>query len=136
MQLAGSYWQADCVMPLGQMYWVLAVQVGTGGTPWQDRTACAHAADKITSIPHSFVMHKALFHAADPHLSPRVPAALPAATHVQCAGFMLLAVYLDAVLPDANGVRRPPWFFLLPGYWWRGSGVSWEGVVVVVCGWV
>ena len=27
VQLSGSYWQADCVMPLGQMYWVLAVQV-------------------------------------------------------------------------------------------------------------
>lgn len=30
---------------------------------------------------------------------------------------MALAVYLDGVLPDANGVRRPPWFFLLPSYW-------------------
>jgi hypothetical protein len=27
VELAGSYWQEDCVMPLGQMYWVLAVQV-------------------------------------------------------------------------------------------------------------
>ena len=34
---------------------------------------------------------------------------------------MGLAIYLDAVLPDANGVRRPPWFFLLPSYWRRGG---------------
>jgi hypothetical protein len=37
---------------------------------------------------------------------------------------MLLAVYLDAVLPDANGVRQAPWFFLLPSYWRRSTGVS------------
>ena len=36
---------------------------------------------------------------------------------LQAAGYMLLAIYFDAVLPDANGVRRPPWFFLQPGYW-------------------
>jgi hypothetical protein len=29
-QLAGSYWAADCVMPLGDMFWILAVQVGLG----------------------------------------------------------------------------------------------------------
>jgi len=28
VQLAGSYWQANCVMPLGDIFWVLAVQVG------------------------------------------------------------------------------------------------------------
>lgn len=49
------------------------------------------------------------------------PTASPAL--LQCAGFMVLAIYFDAVLPDANGVHRPPWFFLLPGYW-RRSGVS------------
>jgi hypothetical protein len=37
---------------------------------------------------------------------------------------MLLAVYLDSVLPDANGVRQAPWFFLLPSYWRRSAGVS------------
>lgn len=26
VHLAGSYWQPNCVMPLGQIYWVLAVQ--------------------------------------------------------------------------------------------------------------
>ena len=40
---------------------------------------------------------------------------------------MLLAVYLDAVLPDANGVRLAPWFFLLPSYWRRSAGVSCAG---------
>lgn len=48
---------------------------------------------------------------------------LPLLPLLQCAGFMALAIYFDAVLPDANGVHRPPWFFLLPGYW-RRSGVS------------
>ena len=38
----------------------------------------------------------------------------------QCVGFMALALYLDAVLPDANGVRLPPWFLLQPGYWFPG----------------
>eukprot|EP00887_Chlorella_sp_A99_P004461 scaffold30.g4461.t1 len=56
-----GYWQGDCVLPLGQIYWVLAVQI---------------------------------------------------------AGYLVLALYLDSVLPDSNGVRRPPWFFLQPGYWW------------------
>ncbi|KAL4424942.1 hypothetical protein ABPG77_009671 [Micractinium sp. CCAP 211/92] len=64
VHLAGSYWQPSCVMPLGQTYWVLALQ---------------------------------------------------------CAGFTALAIYLDAVLPDAMGVRRPPWFLLQPSYWLRGG---------------
>ncbi|PSC73883.1 ABC transporter A family member 2 isoform B [Micractinium conductrix] len=61
-ELAGSYWQPNCVVPLGQMFWILAA-----------------------------------------------------------VGFMALAIYLDAVLPDANGVRQPPWFFLLPSYWRHGG---------------
>ena len=67
-QLAGegAYWQPACVMPLGQIYWVLAVQ---------------------------------------------------------CVGYMALAIYLDAVLPDPNGVALPPWFFLLPSYWRSSPGV-------------
>lgn len=43
---------------------------------------------------------------------------------LQCAGFTALAIYLDAVLPDAMGVRRPPWFLLQPSYWLRGGSVS------------
>jgi hypothetical protein len=47
---------------------------------------------------------------------------------VQCVGFTWLAVYLDAVLADANGVCLPPWFFLLPSYWGLGTGVSEDAV--------
>lgn len=35
----------------------------------------------------------------------------------QCVVYMLLAVYLDKVLPDRMGVRLPPWYPLLPSYW-------------------
>ncbi|KAL3149709.1 hypothetical protein ABBQ38_013538 [Trebouxia sp. C0009 RCD-2024] len=36
---------------------------------------------------------------------------------LQCVFYMLLAVYLDKVLPDRMGVRLPPWYPLLPSYW-------------------
>ena len=36
---------------------------------------------------------------------------------LQCVVYMLLAVYLDKVLPDRMGVRLPPWYPLLPSYW-------------------
>lgn len=51
-------------------------------------------------------------------------ASAPPPTAPQCAAFMALALYLDAVLPDANGVRLPPWFLLSPSYWRAGGGVS------------
>ncbi|DBA85756.1 TPA: hypothetical protein ACH3X1_005317 [Trebouxia sp. C0004] len=35
----------------------------------------------------------------------------------QCIGYMVLAVYLDKVLPDRMGVRLPFWYPLLPSYW-------------------
>lgn len=54
------YYQDDCVMPLGTILWVLALQ---------------------------------------------------------CIGYCLLALYFDNVLPDCNGVRRAPWYFLQPSYW-------------------
>lgn len=31
--------------------------------------------------------------------------------------YLLLAVYLDNVVPDANGVRKPVFFFLYPSFW-------------------
>lgn len=31
--------------------------------------------------------------------------------------YLLLAVYLDNVVPDANGVRKPIFFFLYPSFW-------------------
>jgi hypothetical protein len=36
---------------------------------------------------------------------------------IQCVAYMTLAVYMDNVLPDENGVKRPAWYFLQPGYW-------------------
>lgn len=35
----------------------------------------------------------------------------------QFLAYFLLAVYLHEVLPDANGVRKTPFYFLLPSYW-------------------
>eukprot|EP01024_Parvocaulis_polyphysoides_P015911 TRINITY_DN1703_c0_g2_i9.p1 TRINITY_DN1703_c0_g2~~TRINITY_DN1703_c0_g2_i9.p1 ORF type:complete len:796 (-),score=106.72 TRINITY_DN1703_c0_g2_i9:746-3133(-) len=37
--------------------------------------------------------------------------------------YFILAVYLDNVIPNENGVRRSPWFFLLPTYW--NSNITW-----------
>jgi|NorSeaMetagenome_1021524.scaffolds.fasta_scaffold326281_2 hypothetical protein len=31
--------------------------------------------------------------------------------------YSVLALWLDNVLPDAMGMRKPPWYFLLPAYW-------------------
>ena len=36
---------------------------------------------------------------------------------MQCVGYLVLAVYLDKVLPDRMGVRLPLWYPLLPSYW-------------------
>ncbi|KAK9828716.1 hypothetical protein WJX72_001692 [[Myrmecia] bisecta] len=36
---------------------------------------------------------------------------------LQYLGYMALAVYFDNVLPDRNGVRKAPWYFLQPSYW-------------------
>lgn len=35
--------------------------------------------------------------------------------------YFILAVYLDNVLADEDGVKRPPWYFFLPSYWGRSS---------------
>ena len=39
------------------------------------------------------------------------------ALSLQVVGYTALGLYLDAVLPGAEGGRRAPWFFLLPSYW-------------------
>lgn len=31
--------------------------------------------------------------------------------------YSLLGIYIENVLPDAMGVRRPPWYFVTPSYW-------------------
>lgn len=42
--------------------------------------------------------------------------------------YTLVAIYLAAVLPDENGVRDPPYFFLLPSFWfpekYRATAIS------------
>ncbi|KAK9831648.1 hypothetical protein WJX74_004219 [Apatococcus lobatus] len=35
----------------------------------------------------------------------------------QCVVYFLLAVYLDNVIADANGIGQPLWYFLMPSYW-------------------
>lgn len=52
--------------------------------------------------------------------NPECRMALPLTWGIMIAhffGYSILAVYLSAVLPDASGVRDPPYFFLLPSYW-------------------
>eukprot|EP00897_Mesotaenium_endlicherianum_P000650 jgi/Mesen1/10586/ME000085S09913 len=46
----------------------------------------------------------------------------------------LLGIYLDNVLPDANGVRKPLYYFLLPSYWLRGSHKKQQGGGCCSCG--
>jgi hypothetical protein len=36
---------------------------------------------------------------------------------IEFFGYLLLAIYLTAVLPDASGVREPPLFFLMSSFW-------------------
>jgi len=31
--------------------------------------------------------------------------------------YYLLALYLENVVPSSSGVKLPPWFFLVPSYW-------------------
>jgi len=38
--------------------------------------------------------------------------------------YFILAIYLDNVLADENGVRRPLWYFLLPSYWGIGGRMN------------
>ncbi|GBG71074.1 hypothetical protein CBR_g8373 [Chara braunii] len=40
--------------------------------------------------------------------------------------FFTLAIYLDNVVPDPNGVRKPYYYFLTPAYW-LGQGSTTEG---------
>lgn len=51
-----------------------------------------------------------------------------ALAHTQAVGWLLLAVYLDNVLPGPNKRARPPWYFLMPSYWVsRGDWGEQEG---------
>eukprot|EP01025_Chloroclados_australasicus_P050566 TRINITY_DN5830_c0_g3_i2.p1 TRINITY_DN5830_c0_g3~~TRINITY_DN5830_c0_g3_i2.p1 ORF type:complete len:1015 (-),score=90.81 TRINITY_DN5830_c0_g3_i2:310-3354(-) len=35
--------------------------------------------------------------------------------------YFILAMYLDCVIPNENGVRRPPWYVFMPTYWFPNS---------------
>ena len=43
--------------------------------------------------------------------------------------YTILAVYLTEVLPDANGVRKPVFFFFMPSFW-NPSAYKRAGVIV------
>lgn len=43
---------------------------------------------------------------------------------MQAVGWLLLAIYLDNVLPGPNKRARPPWYFLMPSYWMRTRGTT------------
>ena len=45
--------------------------------------------------------------------------------------YSLLALYLDNVLPDAMGVRKPLWYFLTPSYWGLGDPNVADAVQVI-----
>lgn len=36
---------------------------------------------------------------------------------IQAVAWMALAIYLDNVMPNGSGKKRPLWYFLLPSYW-------------------
>ncbi len=51
---------------------------------------------------------------------------------MQCVGYMVLAVYLDKVLPDRMGVRLPFWYPLLPFYWKPTKVITFPTLLVKV----
>jgi hypothetical protein len=51
----------------------------------------------------------------------------------QCLAYLLLALWLDNVLPDEHGVCRPPWYFLQPSYWVATKVPVYMFVCVCVC---
>ena len=118
-------------MPLGQIYWVLALQVcpcvcvcvceGTvlagrlpAGVGWEDEREPRRAHSRWACSVRVW----------QPCLPLPPQAYLRGGCLLVCAleqivGYLGLAYYLDSVLPDSYGVCRPPWFLLQPGYWSR-----------------
>ncbi|XP_039005388.1 ABC transporter A family member 2-like isoform X2 [Hibiscus syriacus] len=41
--------------------------------------------------------------------------------------WFVLAIYFDNIIPNASGVRRPVFYFLMPGYWTGKGGKEEEG---------
>lgn len=38
--------------------------------------------------------------------------------------WLLVALYLDNILPSENGISKSPLYFLNPGYWTGGGGIG------------
>lgn len=47
---------------------------------------------------------------------------------MQIVGYLLLAVYIDNIMPDENGTKKPFWYLLQPSYWFpskvRSAAIS------------
>jgi hypothetical protein len=41
--------------------------------------------------------------------------------------WFVLAIYLDNIVPNANGVRKSAFYFLNPGYWTGRGGSEVQG---------
>lgn len=39
----------------------------------------------------------------------------------QIVVYLVIAIYMDNILPDGHGVRKPLWYFLSPKYWWLSN---------------
>jgi hypothetical protein len=43
---------------------------------------------------------------------------------IQAVAWMAVAIYLDNVMPNGSGKKRPLWYFLLPSYWMTSKASS------------
>jgi ABC-type multidrug transport system fused ATPase/permease subunit len=43
---------------------------------------------------------------------------------IQAVAWMAIAIYLDNVMPNGSGKKRPLWYFLLPSYWFSSNTSS------------
>ena len=80
---------------------------GRGSRPWRSATvAAAHGSGNVVRRQCA---------ADDSRL------VIVSGVVAQWVVYFVLAVWLDNVLPNENGVRRPGWYFLLPSYWGLGG---------------
>jgi hypothetical protein len=86
-----------------------ASEARLGGITWQSReTYCQ------TSVPSPTVQAQLNFWQQDCVMS---LSQIFVCLALQCAVYMLLAVYVDNVLPDVNGARKSVLYFCFPSYW-------------------
>lgn len=86
-----------------------ASEARLGGITWESREAYCQ-----TSVPSPAVQAQLNFWQQDCVMPlSQIFVCLAA----QCAVYMLLAVYVDNVLPDVNGARKPVFYFCYPSYW-------------------